>query len=165
MAGMDQMHLLHREIVGFIKWCTRPSIPLPHWCKAGRPVVPLIFVIAADLLQAAINDAFRQGKIQLPFPCAGQMDYPVIQYADDTILAMPACPQQAAVIKGILVDYASSISLRINFRKSMLIPINLSDETALAFANFFGCSVGSMPFTYLGLPLGTTRASIQEFLP
>lgn len=119
----------------------------------------------ADLLQAAINDAFRKGKIQLPFPCVSQTDYPVIQYADDTILAMPACPQQAAIIKEILVDYASSIGLRINFHKSTLIPINLSEGTALGFANLFGCSVGSMPFTYLGLPLGTSKPTILDLMP
>lgn len=28
-----------------------------------------------------------------------------------------------------------------------------------------GCQVGEMPFTYLGLPLGTTRPTIQEYLP
>ena len=133
--------------------------------RQGDPLSPLIFVIAADLLQAAINDAFREGKVQLPFPCIGQTDYPVIQYADDTILAMPACPQQAAVIKQILVDYASSIGLRINFNKSTLIPINMTQEAALALATFFGCSVGSMPFTYLGLPLGTSKPTILDLMP
>ena len=34
--------------------------------RQGDPLSPLLFVIAADLLQAAINDAFRQGKISLP---------------------------------------------------------------------------------------------------
>lgn len=29
----------------------------------------------------------------------------------------------------------------------------------------FCCQVGSMPFTYLGLPLGTTRPSLLEFTP
>lgn len=28
-----------------------------------------------------------------------------------------------------------------------------------------GCQIGSMPFTYLGLPLGTTRPVVQDFLP
>lgn len=28
-----------------------------------------------------------------------------------------------------------------------------------------GCKVGAMPFTYLGLPLGTTRPIVQEFMP
>lgn len=93
------------------------------------------------------------------------MDYPVIQYADNTILAMHACPRQAAIVKEILTDYASSIGLRINFHKSTLIPINLSQESALALARLFGCSVGSLPFTYLGLPLGTTKPTVLDLMP
>lgn len=29
----------------------------------------------------------------------------------------------------------------------------------------FGCSVGSLPFTYLGLPLGLTKPRVDDFLP
>ena len=31
--------------------------------------------------------------------------------------------------------------------------------------NWLGCSVGSMPFTYLGLPMGTTRPTLLELMP
>ena len=29
----------------------------------------------------------------------------------------------------------------------------------------FGCATGSLPFTYLGLPLGITKPKIEDFLP
>jgi hypothetical protein len=32
-------------------------------------------------------------------------------------------------------------------------------------ANTFGCDIGSLPFTYLGLPLGTSRPTIQDLTP
>ncbi len=32
-------------------------------------------------------------------------------------------------------------------------------------ASVLGCQVGTMPFTYLGLPLGTTRPTIAELMP
>jgi hypothetical protein len=32
-------------------------------------------------------------------------------------------------------------------------------------ASTMGCQVGTLPFTYLGLPLGTTRPSVEEFAP
>nr|XP_040243927.1 translation initiation factor IF-2-like [Aegilops tauschii subsp. strangulata] len=93
------------------------------------------------------------------------MDYPIIQYADDTLLLMPACAMQAAVIKKILVDYADSIGLKINFHKSTLIPINVEEDLTNRLAAIFECSVGSLPFTYLGLPMGTSRPSIHELMP
>ena len=88
----------------------------------------------------------------------------MIQYADDTILVMPSRLQQAATMKEILTNYASSIVLRINFHKSTLIPINLSADAATTFARLFGCSVGTIPFTYLGLPLGTSKPTILDLM-
>ena len=89
----------------------------------------------------------------------------MIQYADDTILILPACTQQALIVKDSLTDYASSIGLKINFHKSTLIPINCGSEKRDELANIFGCVVGKKPFTYLGLPLGTTRPTVQELMP
>ena len=133
--------------------------------RQGAPLYPLIFVLAADLLQAAINGAFSHGEISLPFPCNTQHDYPVIQYADDTILAMPACPAQAMTIKTILSDYATSVGLKINFHKSTIIPLNCGQEVTNTLANIFGCVIGKLPFTYLGLPMGTTKPTILHLMP
>ena len=74
---------------------------------------PLIFVIAADLLQTAINEALDQGLIRHPILPKGDAKYPVIQYAGDTIIVLPACLLQAAKIKQILEDYATFIGLKI----------------------------------------------------
>ncbi|XP_020174866.1 uncharacterized protein [Aegilops tauschii subsp. strangulata] len=119
---------------------------------------------AADLLQAAINDAYRAGDLQLPMP-AREGDYPVIQYADDTILVMPADEIQAETIKSILQDYVSSVRLRINFQKSTLIIVNTAADTTSHLAQVFGCSIGAMPFTYLGLPMGTARPTVADLMP
>lgn len=95
-------------------------------CKCG-PLSPLIFVLAVDLLQSAINDAYRKSLIEQSLPARENTEYPVVQYADDTILLMPACPNQAETMKKILLDYADSIGLKINFHKSVLIPLIVTD--------------------------------------
>jgi hypothetical protein len=41
----------------------------------------------------------------------------------------------------------------------------MNEDRAIHLARTFGCKVGSMPFTYLGLPLGTTKPTIQDFFP
>jgi hypothetical protein len=48
---------------------------------------------------------------------------------------------------------------------SWLVPINMSNERASELANVFGCSLGSFPFTYIGLPLGTTKPLAKDFAP
>ena len=47
----------------------------------------------------------------------------------------------------------------------MLIPINLEDSGAASLEQTFGCSLGSLPFTYLSLPLGLTKPKVVDFLP
>lgn len=46
-----------------------------------------------------------------------------------------------------------------------MIPINVDAPHEALLANFVGYQVGSMPFTYLDLPIGTTRPVVSEFLP
>jgi hypothetical protein len=47
----------------------------------------------------------------------------------------------------------------------MLVPINIERNKTAALAQAFGCSVGSLPFSYLGLPLGLTKPKVVDFLP
>jgi len=44
-------------------------------------------------------------------------------------------------------------------------PINVSNERMAHLANTFGCDIGTIPFTYLGLPMGTTKPYIEDFTP
>ena len=47
----------------------------------------------------------------------------------------------------------------------MMLPINITDDRLDHLARTFGCSKGTLPFTYLGLPLGTMKPRIADFLP
>jgi hypothetical protein len=78
---------------------------------------------------------------------------------------MPADQNQIRVMKEILEKYAMSTGLKINFHKSSMIPINLSDGRAADIAAFLGCNIVSMSFTYLDLPLGTTKPYVQDLMP
>jgi hypothetical protein len=132
--------------------------------RQGDPLSPLLFVLGADLLQSVVTDLLQRGLISLPIH-TGDPDFPIIQYADDTLLIVPADSVQLSVLKEALQDFSSSTGLKVNFHKSCMLPLNLSDEEVAVLARDFGCEVGVMPFTYLGLPLGTTRPSMQDLLP
>jgi hypothetical protein len=58
--------------------------------RQGDPMSLMLFVMAAELLQCIINKAHHMGLIQMPIPPRGTTDFPIIQYADDTILIMQA---------------------------------------------------------------------------
>lgn len=69
------------------------------------------------------------------------------------MVILPANTMQLTNLKDILQSFATSTVLKVNFAKLFLVPITL------------GCQLGTMSLKYLGLPLGTTRHSVQEFMP
>jgi hypothetical protein len=92
-------------------------------------------------------------------------DYPIVQYADDTLLIVPADARVLFNLKGLLRSFSDSTGLHVNFHKSFLVHINMDAQRATHLAMTFGCNIGSMPFTYLGLPLGTHRPTFRDFMP
>jgi hypothetical protein len=84
---------------------------------------------------------------------------------------MEACPQQLFGLKAILHTYVDSTGVKVNYAKSIMVPINVPPESKLwkinstHLAATFQCQTGSLPFTYLGLPLSNTRPTVQDCLP
>ena len=83
----------------------------------------------------------------------------------DTFVIMEAYPSQMLFLKFLLQNFSTFTCLKVNFAKSMLLPINLEEDGTAQLAQLFGCVVGTLPFTYLGLPLGWTKPEVIDFLP
>jgi retron-type reverse transcriptase len=132
--------------------------------RQGDPLSPLLFVLAADLLQSVLNKAMEQNLIVKPIPCACE-DYPVIQYADDTLIILKADAKQMVYLKALLNTFAQSTGLKVNYHKSNMIPINMDSERLNHFAATINCKTGTFPFTYLGLPLSITKPAMEHFIP
>ena len=132
--------------------------------RQGDPLSPLLFVIAADLLQSVVNQMLVTGTLSLPLQTHDR-DFPIIQYADDTILFLAAKDDELVALKNMLLTFQQSTGLKVNFAKSSMIPLNMPNEEADRLAAILGCKIGQLPFTYLGLPLGTTRPRIIDLMP
>lgn len=107
----------------------------------------------------------ERGIFGLPLPQRAGTKLSIIQYADDTILVMQACPRQLIALKGLLNSFAESIGLRVNYSKSAILPISVDADKIEILGNTLNCQIGSMPFTYLGLPMGLKRPGVAECLP
>ena len=62
--------------------------------KQGDPLLPLIFVFTAGLLQSISNKACQQGLLGIPIPGTDIENFPIIQSVDDTLLFMQADAKQ-----------------------------------------------------------------------
>jgi hypothetical protein len=56
-------------------------------------------------------------------------------------------------LKLLLAGFENMSSLNINYSKSELIPLNLSDDEDNHLAEILGCKIGSLPIKYLVVPL------------
>jgi len=102
--------------------------------------------------------------LKAPIP-QREEQFPIIQYADDTLLIMQAEAQQLFFLKALLNSFADSTVLKVNYRKYQMISINVDDCKMQRLAGTFGCTIGKMPFTYLGLPMGTTKPRMEDLTP
>src|SRR3954467_13659958 len=97
--------------------------------------------------------AMQEHLIESPIVTRSCQDFPIIQYADDTLLIMPAVERQLTHIKSLLQFFTDYTGLRVNYHKSFLVSINVPDDRIQALINTLNCQLSSFPFTYLGLPM------------
>jgi hypothetical protein len=97
------------------------------WGSARRPNFSSLLPFGSDLLQAAVNDLVHQGRLHRPIETHDE-DFLIIQYADDTLLIMPADRVQISALKDVLQKFSLSTGLRINYNKSQMLPINVPGE-------------------------------------
>ena len=90
-------------------------------------------------------------------------DFSILQYANDTLIFMKGDANQLFFLKALLHSFAESTGLKVNYSKSMMIHVNISEERLHILSQTFGCSKGSLPFTYLGLPLSLYKPSVADF--
>ena len=107
--------------------------------RQGNPLSPLLFVLAADPLQSIMNKAREIGLFTLPLPLQHSSDFPIIQYADDTLLILEVDAKQLVILKGLLQSFGSSTRLKVNYSKSLLVPINTSEQKLEHLARTFNC--------------------------
>lgn len=69
-------------------------------------------------------------------------------------------------LKGILLLWFEQISgMRVNFLKSELIPMNLSEIEAHEISHLFSCPLGAFPIKYLGIPLSYEKLRREDIQP
>jgi hypothetical protein len=82
--------------------------------RQGDPPSPLLFVTAVDLLQTIINIVFQLNLLKHPLSRDFGQSYPIVQYADDTLIILPAEAIQLFTLKGILRSFVDSTGLKVN---------------------------------------------------
>ena len=90
--------------------------------------MPLLFVWAADFLQTLLNAACSVGDLSLRLPLPNDQDFPILWYADDTLIFLHGEVEQLIFLKNLLNLFGESTGLKVNFHKSFMVPINVQED-------------------------------------
>ncbi|CAL5365331.1 unnamed protein product [Camellia sinensis] len=121
--------------------------------------------MVAEGLNILLERAKEQGMIR--GASVGHQDFIIshLQFADDTIIFCEANWDEIRVLKRILRCFEVMSGLKINFHKSIVCGIGVGEELVKEFANNLNCLSQSLPFSYLGLPLGANPRKKSTWKP
>ena len=130
--------------------------------RQGDPLSPYLFVIAMEVFSAFIKRVV-EGDFLSGCRVKGRSEERVpishLLFADDTLVFCKPSQDQLTYLSWLLMWFEATSGLRINLEKSELIPVRrVENKDDLAWD--FGCNLGSLPTTYLGMPLGAPFKSI-----
>jgi len=76
------------------------------------------------------------------------------QFVDDTLIIGEKSWLNVRSMRDVLFLFEEVSGLKVNFHKSMLTGVNVSDSWLTEASLVMNCRKGNIPFIYLGLPIG-----------
>lgn len=131
--------------------------------RQGDPLSPLLFILIMDVLNSLIQMASRNNLLQ---PMSGQQQWSRISlYADNVVIFLRPNQKDLCVVRDLLRCFGEVSGLKTNLIKSSAIPIQCSDEDIGRTSAILSCSIGSLPCSYLGIPLSIHKPSKAVLTP
>ena len=131
--------------------------------RQGDPLSPYLFVIGMEVFSNLVDKA-ASGGFLTGFNIANRQgeeeQITHLLFADDTLVFCNDTREQLAYLSWVLLWFEAIFGLKINLEKSSILPVGIV-ENLEDLAAELGCRKGNLPTTYLGLPLGMKRKSIQ----
>ncbi|GJR66188.1 putative RNA-directed DNA polymerase [Tanacetum coccineum] len=122
--------------------------------RQGDPLSPFLFLIVSEALQVMVLEACNKGIFSGLSLAENGANISLLQYADDALFFGEWSKSNATNLIHILDCYHEVSGLKVNLSKSCLYGVGVPSSEIVSLARFIKCSHDSLPFTYLGLPVG-----------
>ena len=130
--------------------------------RQGDPLTPFLFNMVVEALSGLLRKAIAENMYK-GYPVGSKkVDISILQYADDTIFFGEATMENVRALKATLRAFELISGLKINYAKSCFGDFGVSNQWRSDVAKYLNCTLLSIPFTYLGIPI---RANLRRTQP
>ena len=143
---------------------TREFVP-ERGLRQGDPLAPFLFNIAAEGLTGLMRTAVSKNLFSSYKAGRQKEEINILQYADDTLFFGTATTANVRVMKSILRIFELVSGLKINYAKSQFGCLGKSLDWCREAASYLNCGQLEFPFSYLGIPVGSTSKSWDVWQP
>nr|KAJ0195087.1 hypothetical protein LSAT_V11C700361540 [Lactuca sativa] len=122
--------------------------------RQGDPLSLFLFIIAMEGLNIAMRAACQKGifrGIKVPH---SETTISHLFYADDALFVGEWNQDNIKNLVRVLRCFQVASGLKVNFSKSRVFGIEVDMQEITRWAAPLGCEPASLPFTYLGIPVG-----------
>jgi len=162
------------EILGFnekwIKWikaCMEPTTvsvlvngsPTEEFeskrgLRQGDPLAPFLFVIVVEGLTGLVREAKKANLLSGVEVGTERVHIDILQFANDTLFFCKPLYFNVLAIKAILRCFELMSGLKINFQKSQVGSVDLTELDKRVYSKCLNCRKIEIPFKYLGMMVG-----------
>lgn len=134
--------------------------------RQGDPLSPFLFLLAAEglnvLMQSMVSEGLYRGYT---VGSTEGVEVSNLQFADDTLLLAEKSWANVRSMRAVLIIFEQISGLKVNFHKSMLTGVNVPISWLTEASLVMNCRVGTLPFVYLGLPVGGDARRLEFWKP
>jgi len=129
--------------------------------KQGDPLAPFLFIIVVEGLIGAVRQVVDKDMLQSVEVGTRRVKVNMLHYADDTLFFCKDSIQNIMVIKSLLFCFEMASGLKVNFPKSILGGMGITQSQMSMHASMLNCVIKNTPFTYLGMEVGGNHRRVR----
>lgn len=141
------------------------EFPLSKGVRQGDPLSPFLFIIAMEGLNIALQEAREKSLFHGIHIPKSECCLTHLFYADDALFIGEWPRSNLKNLARILRCFHATSGLKVNFYKSKVYGVGISDRELACSARVLGCDAGSFPFTYLGVPFRANMNRSKNWKP
>nr|GEU46060.1 putative RNA-directed DNA polymerase, eukaryota, reverse transcriptase zinc-binding domain protein [Tanacetum cinerariifolium] len=165
VIGESQMAFIKGYASVLINGSPTKEFKIEKGLRQGDPLSPFLFILAVEALNVVFLEA-RNKRIFLGTE-VGIDKVPIshLQFTDDALIIGQWTLANAKNLSRILICFHLASGLKVNFNKSKLFGIGVSNYDLNFVASSIGCQPSHLPCIYLGLPIGANMSRLYNWSP